>query len=361
MFVRAFLCAAVVVAPLLCTSMTAENGSRATAPRVDQRDGQHDWDNFFGTWKMHLRRRLHPLTGSNEWVSSESHDSTRPLLGGRANLDELEADGPSGHVEGLTVRLYNPHTRQWSIYWANSASPALDTPMVGRFAGGRGEFYDQEMFGDRPVFVRFLWTNVSSRSGDFEQAFSADGGRTWEPNWVTRMEREPPGRANVPPNPDRGDGQHGFDFEAGRWSVHEKQRVEAADEPQGWRAIDGTLRISPIWNGRANIAEFQAANAAAGGDGLSVRLFDPHVRQWSVYFASLADGRIDLQPLAGGFRDGRGEFIGTARRGSQWVLVRLVVSATGPNSVHEEQAQSRDGGRTWETVWTRDLIRVGER
>ena len=95
------------------------------------RDGQHDWDTFFGGWKMHLKRRLNPLTGSNEWADFESHDVTRKVWGGRANLDEFEAEGASGHIEGLTLRLYNPQSRQWSIHWANAKAPTLENPMIG--------------------------------------------------------------------------------------------------------------------------------------------------------------------------------------------------------------------------------------
>ena len=195
---------------LLQAGHYAASQTSVSAPAAQQRDGQHDWDTFFGTWKMHLRKRIHPLSGSKDWVEFESHDSTRKVWNGRANLDELEADGPSGHIEGLTLRLYNPHTGQWSIYWANSANPTPENPLIGEFKDGRGEFYDQEMFNGRSIFVRFLWTNVSKASGDFEQSFSADGGRTWEANWVTTMEREPAERANVPPNPDNHNGQHDF-------------------------------------------------------------------------------------------------------------------------------------------------------
>ena len=127
--------------------------------------------------------------------SLSRNDSTRKLWDGRANLDELEADGPSGHIEGLTLRLYNPQSHQWSIYWANRVKPALENPMIGEFRSGRGEFYDQEILNGRAIFVRFLWTNVTQTSGDFEQSFSPDGGRTWEPNWITTMQREPSGRA----------------------------------------------------------------------------------------------------------------------------------------------------------------------
>ncbi|MBV9339376.1 MAG: hypothetical protein JO159_00635 [Acidobacteria bacterium] len=306
---------------------------------------------------MHLRKRIHPLSGSKDWVEFESHDSTRKVWNGRANLDELEADGPSGHIEGLTLRLYNPHTGQWSIYWANSANPTPENPLIGEFKDGRGEFYDQEMFNGRSIFVRFLWTNVSKASGDFEQSFSADGGRTWEANWVTTMEREPAERANVPPNPDNHNGQHDFDFEFGRWKVQLQRLAHPLSGQQQWLHYGGTIVVSGIWNGRGNIVEFEAKNDTKQLDGLSLRLFDPHTHQWSMWWANAADGTLDSMPVAGKFETGGGEFYGFQKHSGRWVMVRFIFSRTRTNSVHGEQAYSIDGGKTWEPNWVEDLTR----
>jgi hypothetical protein len=331
-----------------------------TSTAQQDRDGQHDWDTFFGTWKMHLKRRLRPLTGSNEWQEFESHDTTRKVWGGRANLDELEADGPSGHIEGLTVRLYNPHSHQWSIYWANASAPTLDIATIGRFNNGRGEFYDQEMFHERAIFVRYLWTNVSDKSGDFEQSFSDDGGKAWEPNWLTTMERETPSEANVPPNPDNHDGQHDFDFEFGRWKVHLNRLTHPLSGAKEWKQYDGSVIVSKVWNGRANIAEFEGATGSDQIVGLSVRLFDPHTRQWSLWWANAADGVLDRVPAVGGFENGRGEFFSLQQVAGRWVLVRLVFSGITAHSLHGEQSYSSDGGRTWQPNWIEDLTREPE-
>ena len=327
------------------------------AQKEQQRDGQHDWDMFFGTWKMHLKRRLRPLTGSNEWQEFESHDATRKIWDGRANLDELEADGTSGHIEGLTVRLYNPRSHQWSIYWANASAPTLDIPTIGGFKNGRGEFYDQEMFHDRAIFVRYVWTNVSDKSGDFEQSFSDDGGKTWEPNWITTMERETPSKANVAPNPDNHDGHHDFDFEFGHWKVHLKRLLHPLSGSMQWKEYDGTIAVSSVWNGRANAAEFEAANGSDRIEGLSVRLFDPHTHQWSIWWANAADGILDHVPAVGTFENGRGEFSSFQQIDGRWVLVRFVFSGISASTMHGEQSYSTDGGKTWEPNWIEDLAR----
>jgi hypothetical protein len=154
------------------------------------RDGSHDFDFEIGTWKTHLRRLLHPLSGSTTWVEYEGTTVVRKVWGGRANLVELVADGPAGHFEGLNLRLYNPQSNQWSLNFANSSSGVMSQPTIGSFKNGRGEFFDQETFNGRAVFVRFVISDITPNSCRFEQSFSDDGGKTWEVNWVatdTRM------------------------------------------------------------------------------------------------------------------------------------------------------------------------------
>jgi hypothetical protein len=148
------------------------------------RDGQHDFDFEIGTWKTHLKRLLHPLTGSNEWAEYEGTSIVRKVWNGRANLVELSVDGPNGHFDGLSLRLYNPESHQWSLNFANIKSGTLTEPMIGEFKNGRGEFFDQEDFNGRAILVRFVISAINDHSCRFEQAFSDDGGKTWEVNWI---------------------------------------------------------------------------------------------------------------------------------------------------------------------------------
>jgi hypothetical protein len=153
------------------------------------RDGQHDFDFEIGTWETQLKRLIHPLSGSNEWAEYKGVTTVRKVWDGRANLIELTADGPAGHFEGLNLRLYNPQSHRWSLNFASSRGGTLGQPTIGRFIDGRGEFYDQEDFDGRPVFVRFLITPLDANTIHFEQAFSDDGGKTWEVNWVATDRR----------------------------------------------------------------------------------------------------------------------------------------------------------------------------
>ena len=156
----------------------------ATPSTNAMHDGQHDFDFEIGTWKTHLRRRLHPLSGSDEWTQYDGTTTVRKVWNGRANLVELVADGPAGHFEGLNLCLYNPQSRQWSLNFANAATGTMSQPTVGEFRNGRGEFFDQEDFNGRAVLVRFVIVPVTADEIRFEQAFSEDGGRTWEVNWI---------------------------------------------------------------------------------------------------------------------------------------------------------------------------------
>ncbi len=149
-----------------------------------ERDGQHDFDFEVGTWKTHLRRLLRPLSGSTTWVEYEGTTIVRKVWDGRANLVELKAAGPAGSFEGLSLRLYNPQSRQWTLNFANANDGSLSPPTIGGFTNGRGEFFNQETLNGRAIFVRFVISDITATSCRFEQSFSADGGKTWEVNWI---------------------------------------------------------------------------------------------------------------------------------------------------------------------------------
>jgi hypothetical protein len=169
----------------------APEAGQGAKPAGATRDGQHDFDFEIGGWKTHLKRLLHPLTGSTTWVEYEGTTIVRRVWNGRANLVELEVDGPQGHIEALSLRLYNPDSHQWSLNFSNSAGGTMGTPSIGEFKNGRGEFFDQETLGARAILVRFVISGITPTSCHFEQAFSDDGGKTWEVNWIADDVRIP--------------------------------------------------------------------------------------------------------------------------------------------------------------------------
>ena len=158
-------------------------------PARPTRDGQHDFDPLLGSWKYHLKRRMHPLTGSDAWVELDGTGTCYKIWDGRAQLDTLEVDGPTGHIEGLTLRLYDPESHQWRLYWANSKHGVIDPPQVGEFKDGHGQFFAQDTLNGRAILVRFDWSNMNTSTPHFEQAFSDDGGKSWEVNWITDQSR----------------------------------------------------------------------------------------------------------------------------------------------------------------------------
>jgi len=171
-------------ATFACVAADTGSAKSATPQAAAPRDGQHDFDFEIGTWKTHLKRRLHPLTGTNEWVEYDGSTVVRKVWHGKSNLVELEVDGKPGHIEGASWRLYNAEARQWSLNFSNSAGGTLSTPTIGEFKDGRGEFYSQETLNGRAILVRFVIEPKGPDLCHFEQAFSADGGKTWEANWI---------------------------------------------------------------------------------------------------------------------------------------------------------------------------------
>jgi hypothetical protein len=183
---RALLCGVLVIA--LPHEGLAQQKTDSTVVRLQagdkDRGGQRDFDFHIGSWKTHVERLQRPLTGSTSWVEYDGTTVVRKVWNGDANLVELDVSGPAGRIEGLSLRLYNPDTRQWSLNFASKAGGEMTPPTIGAFKNGRGEFYSNEKLGERPIVVRFVISDITPNSIRFEQAFSADGGKTWETNWI---------------------------------------------------------------------------------------------------------------------------------------------------------------------------------
>lgn len=166
-------------------------GAQGTMPR----DGQRDFDFEIGSWATRLSRLERPLSGSKEWVEYTGTTVVRRVWDGRANLVELDVSGPAGRIEGLSLRLYNPRSGQWTLNFASSGSGVLAVPSVGEFRNGRGEFLSHEEFNGRMILVRFVIAPLGADTYRFEQSYSDDGGRTWEANWIAIDTRMPAGGA----------------------------------------------------------------------------------------------------------------------------------------------------------------------
>jgi hypothetical protein len=324
-------------------------------------DGQHDFDFELGTWKIHLKRLLHPLSGSTSWVDFDGTSVTRKVWDGRAQVEEFETDGAGGHIEGLTLRLYNPQAHQWSLYWGNSRTGTLGQPTIGEFKNGRGEFYDQEPFNGRAILVRYVWSDITPNSAHFEQSFSDDGGKTWEVNWITDQTRvsEDAFKSNASTSQpeSKSEGQHDFDFEIGTWKTQLRRLQHPLTGSNTWIEYTGTTVVRRLWNGRANLVELEADGPGGHFEGLNLRVFNPESHQWSLNFAASSTGALS-PPTIGEFKNGRGEFYDQETFNGRAIFVRFVISKITADSCRFEQSFSPDGGKTWEVNWIANDTRI---
>ncbi|MFE2261457.1 hypothetical protein [Streptomyces griseosporeus] len=149
----------------------------------------HDFDFLHGDWEIRNRRRTDFLDPDSGWEEFGATGHCRPLFDGAADIDEM--DVPDQGWKGLTLRLFDPVARQWSLHWSSSRSGRLFPPVTGRFEGGRGEFHGDDTHDGKDVRVRFVWSGISPAAARWEQAFSLDGGETWLTNWVMEFTRRP--------------------------------------------------------------------------------------------------------------------------------------------------------------------------
>lgn len=162
----------------------------ASAPAP--RDGQHDFDFDIGVWRTHIRRILDPLSGATHTIELNGTVTVRKVWDGRAELEEIETEGPNGRWEGMTLFLYNPAARQWSMNFVNSKVGQLTTPLVGSFTNGRGELFGQDTVDGRSILVRGVWSDIKPDSHQYEESYSADGGKTWARAFIANLTRERP-------------------------------------------------------------------------------------------------------------------------------------------------------------------------
>jgi hypothetical protein len=251
------------------------NAPQSNAPPATEHAEQHDFDFEIGTWHTNLKRLQHPLTGSTTWIEYDGTSTIRKIWNGRANLVELEVDGPTGHIEGLSLRLYNPQSHQWSLNFANSTQGTISVPTIGEFKNNRGEFYDQEPFNNRTILVRNVFEDITANSYRFEQSFSDDGGQTWELNWIavdTRIpdtqssQQEEKVKSTAAPNPQQAEPQSPTTRQplAEAWWTGPMLANNASTLPPGHFLLEPYLydEISPHTNGFGSLTyiEYGLAN-----------------------------------------------------------------------------------------------------
>jgi hypothetical protein len=165
----------------LCTMLGVLGAGPATP-----RDGAHDFDFLLGTWREHFQVLRHPLTGSHDWYAFDGRSIVYPLLGGAGQIEDADLSRPGGHMRALTLRIYGAASHDWSLYWATAKTGLNTLPQVGHFNDKRvGVFLARDTYNGKPIVVRYLWQPGALHRWRFEQAFSSDGGKTWETNWIS--------------------------------------------------------------------------------------------------------------------------------------------------------------------------------
>jgi hypothetical protein len=186
-FVIAASCARQSIAEVRRGIMSWERTQAGTQTSPGSASGANDFDFLVGTWDIANRRLKKRHVGSAEWDEFPGRSTMRPVLGGLGNIDEISFRTKGW--SGVTLRFFDPKNARWSIYWVNSRDGIMQSPVVGAFRNGSGEFFGDDIDDGKPIRVRFLWRVLDKDTARWEQAFSLDGGRTWETNWVMDLLR----------------------------------------------------------------------------------------------------------------------------------------------------------------------------
>jgi hypothetical protein len=317
--------------------------------------GVHDFDFLVGEWRVH-HRYLRSTAQGTEWAETDGTCSHRKLIDGGANVEEHTINGPSGANRAIGLRSYDRQAGQWSIWWLDGRAPAgaLDPPVQGRFENGVGTFYGDNTLDGKPIRVRFIWSGITPTSARWEQAYSHDGGKTWEPNWVMEFQRASTEPGQVGASFER---SHDFDFLVGEWRVHHRRMKPGSGE---WVEFDGTCGNRLLIGGAANLEEhaLQSASGAAY-HAVGLRAYDPQAKQCAIWWldSRYPSGPLD-PPVKGGFKDGVGTFYSDFLQDGKPARVRFLWSRITPTSARWEQALSLDAGKTWETNWVMEFRRV---
>ncbi len=334
-----------------------------TSPAPNQeRDGAHDFDFNLGVWHTHIQRTLDPFSASSKTIELDGTVTVKPVWEGKAELEEIEADGPNGHWEGMSLFLYNPQSHQWSQNFLNSKIGVLSTPLIGEFHNGRAELYGGDTFHDKSILVRGVWSNITPEAHRYQESYSNDGGKTWALSFTADLTREKAAptsdlAAGAPSHDADAEG-HEFDYDIGTWKTHSSRLIRPLTGSTTWVELDGTSVVRKVWGGRANLAEYNADGPTGHLELFGFRWYNPNTHEWNIDFATPKVGMLGLIPGVGTFKNGRVEFFDQEEINGKFVLVRFSMWKINDDSAQSEQAFSDDGGKTWETNWINKYTRV---
>jgi hypothetical protein len=301
--------------------------------------GTHGFDFLVGEWRVH-HRRISALSG--KWVEFEGTLDLRLLTGGTANIEEHVFDSPDGAYRAAGLRAWDPKSGTWSIWWLDERYPEGPlSPVRGRFENGIGTFTADYEKDGKPMRVRFIWSDITRASAKWQQATSADGGRTWQPNWFMSLQRAKlPARSGSRKETD-------FSFLVGEWQVQHRYL-----RGREWAQAEGTVSHRELTDGWANVENHLIRTSSGTNGAVGLRACNPKTGEWSIWWL---DGRSPSQidtPMRGRFENGIGKFFGSTMLDGKPVRVRFTWSDVATSSPRWQQDYSYDDGKTWEAVWT---------
>ena len=333
----------------------AQASSRLRNDTDDPR--RRDWRWLAGSWDVEHRRLKERLAGSNEWQSFSGKSNLWMAMDGLGTIDDNLIDLPDGRYRGAGIRAFDPNSQRWAIWWLDGRDPTdFGSPVMGSFAGDIGTFSGDDMLRDRPVKVQLRWSDIHSARPHWEQAFSPDGGKSWETNWAMNFSRTALTPTPFPPV-EQPAAPRDWDFLVGSWSVRHRRLKHRLVGSTEWEQFAGTLVNRPLLGGMANVGDNMMDFPAGAYRGIGLRAFDTKAGQWLSWWLDGRDPMSFTTPMRGGFADGIATMTGKDSQDGKPVLVRVIWSRITPASARWEQACSADNGATWETNWTSDFSR----
>jgi hypothetical protein len=312
-------------------------GAPNYAPAATDRGGAHDFDFEFGTWRTHYRLLKDRLVHSHVWYDCYGTSIVVPYWSGSGNLEDGDLKCPHRYIGGMTLRLYDARTRQWTIWWGTRELGLSPPQQIGHYTRpGFGQFFAHDTWKGTPIICRFQWSVVRGNPR-FEQAFSTDGGKTWETNWTTDYVRVPASSRGVWNIADPRLPYDGFNFLLGRWRLRARQLGSA----NTWSSCSGVANVRPFWGGDANLEDDALHCGSQDVHTVAVRLFRDGTHRWLLYGGTQNAGVEGGMPAAGAFKAPQtGDFIARNLR-YRWSMQN--------GHPHVERAISRDNGATWQT------------
>jgi hypothetical protein len=366
--------------PLVNARITEKGELEITASGTSS---QNDFDFFEGKWKIQHRKLKRRLSNSTEWIEYEGTNEDFKILNGIGHTNNNRATLDGKPVEGVSLTLFNPQTKLWSIYWASSRDGILSsTPIVGSFENKIGRFYAKEIFNNKPVIVMAQWDKTNPDRAIWSQAFSIDNGKTWEWNWymtqtrvveneeeqkrklltfdnaieIPKLTFDEKGELILTASPTSS--QHDFDFLTGKWKMYHRKLKSRLSSNNDWIDLESMdENYGSILNGIGNTDLYKAVFDGKHFEGFTLRLFNPQTRLWSLYWVASNSGVLD-PPVVGSFENNIGHFFCKDTFNGKSIIVLFRWDKRDKEHPVWSQAFSPDNGKTWEWNWINVSYRV---